>query len=164
MIEVRDNFLSDLDFRFIKTKIFDDSNFLWQFNSMREHTNSNRKEDKPFQFVHFLYYDFCQTSDYFVYVKPIIKKLKIRALLRIKVNLTTMSQNIIEGDFHVDDEHDHKVAIFYVNSNDGYTLFEDGTKIESVANRIVLFDGSLRHTGTNCTDKQRRVVINFNYL
>ena len=55
-------------------------------------------------------------------------------------------------------------SIFYVNTNNGYTEFEDGTKIESVANRMVTFPTNLKHRGTSCTDEKIRVVINFNYF
>ena len=56
-----------------------------------------------------------------------------------------------------------KTSIFYVNTNNGYTLFEDGTKVESVANRMLTFPTNMKHTGTSCTDSQTRIVINFNY-
>ena len=55
-------------------------------------------------------------------------------------------------------------SIFYVNTNNGYTKFEDGTKVESVANRMVTFPSNMKHTGTSCTDERIRVVINFNYF
>ena len=58
----------------------------------------------------------------------------------------------------------YTTAIFYINSNDGYTEFEDGTKVESVANRWVSFPEEMKHRGTSCTDERVRVVINFNYL
>ena len=48
--------------------------------------------------------------------------------------------------------------------NNGYSEFEDGTKVESVANRMVTFPANVKHTGTSCTDEKTRVVINFNYL
>jgi len=51
-----------------------------------------------------------------------------------------------------------------MNTNNGYTKFEDGTKIESVANRMVFFSSNMKHTGTSCTDEKIRVVINFNYF
>ena len=51
-----------------------------------------------------------------------------------------------------------------MNTNNGYTKFEDGTKVESVANRLVTFPASMMHTGTSCTDKKIRIVINFNYM
>ena len=55
-------------------------------------------------------------------------------------------------------------GIFYVNNNDGYTLLEDGTKIESVANRFVSFSAETNHSGTSCTNTNRRVVLNLNYI
>ena len=48
--------------------------------------------------------------------------------------------------------------------NDGYTRFEDGTKIESVANRVAVFESNLKHCGTTCTNTKSRVVINLNYF
>ena len=57
----------------------------------------------------------------------------------------------------------HNVAIIYLNSNDGYTFFEDGAKIESVENRCIIFPGNLKHAGTSCTDSNLRVVLNINY-
>ena len=56
------------------------------------------------------------------------------------------------------------VAIYYVNSNDGYTEFEDGTRIETIENRLLVFDSSLWHTGSTCTNAKVRCVINFNYF
>ena len=51
-----------------------------------------------------------------------------------------------------------------MNTNNGYTEFENGVKIESVANRLITFPAGMKHRGTSCTDKKIRVVINFNYL
>ena len=75
---------------------------------------------------------------------------------------------VFENSFHSDYEPETakrmQTAIYYVNSNDGYTLFEDGTKVESVANRLVRFPASIKHTGTTCTNANRRVLINFNWF
>ena len=43
---------------------------------------------------------------------------------------------------------------------DGYS---NGDKVESVKNRIVIFDSNIPHTGTTVTNQQRRVVLNINY-
>ena len=51
-----------------------------------------------------------------------------------------------------------------MNTNDGYTKFEDGTKVESVANRMVTFPNSMKHTGTTTSNSEYRLVINFNYV
>ena len=51
-----------------------------------------------------------------------------------------------------------------MNTNNGYTEFEDGTKVESVENRIVYFDGSIPHNSSTCTDQKVRAVISINYF
>ena len=43
-------------------------------------------------------------------------------------------------------------------------IFQNGKKIDSKANRIVIFDGHQKHCGVDCTDENVRVVINFNYF
>ena len=71
----------------------------------------------------------------------------------------------MRSGFHIDFHYEHsRTAIFYVNTNNGYTEFEDGTKVESVANRFVSFAGDLLHRGVSQTDTKERVVINFNYF
>ena len=58
----------------------------------------------------------------------------------------------------------HKTGIFSINTCNGYTKLEDGTKIDSVANRMLLFDASRPHTPSTTTDQTVRVNINFNYF
>ena len=49
------------------------------------------------------------------------------------------------------------------DSNNGYTYFEDGQKVQSQENRAVIFSGDLLHAGTSCTDTDLRVVLNIDY-
>ena len=67
---------------------------------------------------------------------------------------------------HIDfgDVTGYKTAIYYVNSNDGYTKFETGEIVESVGNRLVIFDGRTKHCGSTHTNQKYRIVINFNYF
>jgi len=56
-------------------------------------------------------------------------------------------------------------AVYYLNDNNGYTLFEkNNKKVMSKENRIVIFDAQMRHTGTNTTNQKKRVVLNLNYF
>jgi hypothetical protein len=57
----------------------------------------------------------------------------------------------------------HKTAVFYVNTNNGGTIFLNGKKTNSVANRLVEFDSHQKHAAVDCTDEKVRVVVNFNY-
>jgi len=99
-------------------------------------------------------------------------KIKSPSIIRIKSNLQLKTTEIETSPFHIDyrsedngNEYDRlKTSIFYINSNDGYTEFKDGTKIESVANRLITFPSYMEHRGTSCTDKPFRLVINFNYF
>ena len=89
-----------------------------------------------------------------------------KEVIRIKLNLLPKTENIRKSSFHTDvsTQDPYTTAIFYVNSNNGSTFFEDDSKVDSQANRLVIFDGSKKHFGTTCTDKNVRVVINFNFL
>jgi len=164
MIHIEDDFLSDFEFNRIQNQLVYTPDFMWQFCPVTENIGQDDDEQDAFQFVHGMYRNFAPCSQHFQHLESIIKKINPRALIKIKLNLTTRSESIIQGHYHNDLPFDHSVALFYLNTNNGYTLFEDGTKVESVANRIVFFDGSMKHLGTNCTDKQRRLVLNINYL
>ena len=41
---------------------------------------------------------------------------------------------------------------------------KDGKKVKSVENRVVMFDGEIKHCSTTCTDKLSRIVVNVNYI
>ena len=87
------------------------------------------------------------------------------SLLRIKANLLYKTSKIIKHGYHTDFEPDlnNKTSIFYVNTNNGYTSFKNGRKVKSKENTLVEFDSKLEHSGTTCTDKEYRMIINFNY-
>ena len=115
------------------------------------------------QFCHVLYAHFAPCSHIWPVLAPIHPVMKPRAYLRVKANLQPRTEKIIQNNFHSDFA-DCITSIFYLNSNNGYTLFEDGTKIQSKENRVVIFDSQMRHAGIPCTDEKRRVVINFNFI
>lgn len=104
------------------------------------------------------------TSGFFNILEPILEKIDAKALVRAKGNMYLNINKYIVDNRHVDYEFEHKGAIFYVNTNNGATILEDGTKIQSVENRLLMFDPTKPHSSTNCTDEKRRVNINFNYF
>ena len=113
-----------------------------------------------------IYSDFSPKSQAFEILHPIVThpKLNMVGLFRIKANMNTATEEIQEHGLHTDAAFKCKTAVFFLNTNNGYTLFEDGTKVESVANRMVTFPSTMKHSGSTCTDQKRRVVINFNYF
>jgi len=140
--------------------------FPWYYNSA---VVSAKKTDSlyDYQLTHTFYREYSPCSQFFSTVAPIIEHLNPQAIIRIKANLNPKTDVRHTFEYHVDfpsKSNDIKTAIYYVNSNDGVTILEDGTEIESVANRLVVFDQKTLHTGTTCTDQKIRCLINFNYI
>jgi hypothetical protein len=97
---------------------------------------------------------------------PILERLAdMRQLQRCKINLYPRDSEFFEHEQHADNEWpDAKGALFMVNTCNGYTKLHDGTKINSVGNRMLFFRPHLKHCSTNTTDALCRVTINFNYF
>ena len=168
MITIQDNYLSDADHQTLYKAIAADT-FPWFFHpqivSKFKGPYTEPSNLETFQFCHVFYSESQITSHHFTLLKPILKKLNYKSLVRIKINLNPYSQKIIEGGFHTDQDFKCKAAIYYLNTNNGYTLFKEGNeKVKSVKNRIVFFDTVTHHKGTNSTDCKNRMVLNFNYF
>ena len=90
--------------------------------------------------------------------------LQASKVYRVKVNTRpkTLFHRGCAG-YHTDLTGSTHTSIFYMNTNNGYTKFKKGGKVKSVENRMVVFPADLEHQGFTCTDKQRRVLINFNF-
>ena len=169
-IEIFDDFLNEEDFEGLQT-IFD-YDVPWKFSEVVE-DNVNCEQKYNHQYVHGVYFRKEPCSPYFDRTVPLLSKLNARALVRIKVNSICRTEKIVLHGFHTDitypDDHPTgldgvKTAILYLNTNNGFTLFENETKIESVANRCVTFPAHLRHSGTSCTDVSRRLTLNVVYF
>ena len=124
---------------------------------------ADEKDKSDYFFVHVLYDKNKQHSDYFNQVTmPILGRLNFNYLVRAKVNCYTKKPEQINTGMHTDMPEKHQVALYSVNTNNGYTLFENGDKVTSVENQLILFDGSLKHCSVAQTDKNIRVNININ--
>ena len=159
--EVIDNFLSKEEHLKIKYMMLDDyRNFPWFYTP-----NVAEEGDNDIYFVHtFQEKEFDLESPYLHKLHPILEKMNIDDLWRVKGNLFPNQNKFIEHNTHIDYDEPHQAAIYYINTNNGYTKLEDGTKVMSVANRMLFFDGSKNHNSTNCIDKKVRININFNYI
>lgn len=170
--KVIDNFLSKQEYENIIetfTGNYDKTltNFPWYMNYGRVGGNSENGDTTDFStiFHHMFkqhYNEFIQ-QEYKYLIDPILKKMNIEKMMRIKANLYPRNETIIEHGMHTDYSYSHKGLLYFVNTNNGYTLMHDGTKIESVANRALFFDPSLPHTSSGCTDERYRSTIVFNF-
>ena len=159
-MKIKDDLLSleDLD---KLDSIISSHNFPWFFQK------NQTWDDDPF-FCHVMYCLDMAESQFYPQVSEIFKKhLNWTSMYRLNVNLCPKIGSTSNFHTDVNDEHNEEVmttAIFYLNTNNGYTEFENGEIVESISNRLVEFPSSCRHRATGQTDKDKRVVLNFNYI
>jgi hypothetical protein len=159
-LEIIDNFLQVEDWQHIHNTMLGDS-FPWFFHNDVASLNENLDH---YYFTHVFYWQYNINSPKFDILNPLMKKINPAALVRVKGNLYPNINKSIVNKKHIDMEFKHNGAIYYVNTNNGKTILEDGTEIESVANRLVFFDSFQPHSSTHCTDEKVRVNININFF
>ena len=166
--KVIDNFLDEEYFDSLVTlftgrKQAENSQLPWFF--LREiNLNHNVAEDNLFYMIHMFYDGNVPMSPFYNELVPLLEKLGGRSLIRVKGNLFPNTEILHEHPMHTDYYYFNSGAILSLNTCDGYTKLKDGTKIDSVANRILLFDPSEEHCSTTTTNVPARFNININYI
>lgn len=171
MIEVHDNFLSPDQHRRISDFMLGNGALDWKFNDTKVSTQTKNSIDN-YQFTHvFFTFHSCtgkavhEVSKSIDLLLPLVNKIPFVALHRIKANLEPVKPKRLYSDFHCDvDCSTMTTGIYYINTNDGYTEFETGDKVNSVANRFVKFPSDIKHRGVSQLDTKVRCVLNFNYF
>jgi len=162
------SFLSKTNFKNIENLVTKD-NFPWYYSPNISGINGENKNHH--YFTHLVFCNGQVNSTYFEYFKSILDKLKIKKLHRIKLNFYHNTQKLIVHHPHVDYIEDkvksHKGCIVGLNTCDGYTIIENKTKngfrVKSIKNQALIFDPSVPHSSTSCTDSRARINININY-
>lgn len=160
--EIIDNALSQEEFENIKNFVLN-SNFPWNLTPWVSNLEEKLKITSSYYFTHVFWSEFHTEPQSQVFV-PILNLLECRAIIRIKANLYPSTDNIEYQSEHIDYDYSHRGAIFYLNTNNGLTILQDNIKIESIENRLLLFDPSVPHNSTTCTDDKCRVNVNFNFF
>tara|TARA_R110000822_G_scaffold101654_2_gene227953 strand:+ start:1273 stop:1812 length:540 start_codon:yes stop_codon:yes gene_type:complete len=167
------NFLTEEEFSELCNEVYD-GEFPW-YRGCKTYLEDNHKDKIQHQMFHMFINTFDEEpvkSYCFEILMPFLnkmeKELNVTKFLRAKINLNYNSGEQIIGGWHFDwDDNTQKnkklhVALFYLNTNNGYTLLDNGTKIPSVANKLVVF-GNDRHTDVTHTDTEERLVLNIGF-
>jgi hypothetical protein len=165
-IVVINDFLLENEFKKLKQTLTS-AFFPWYGGVVLEEFNEKSipiDKIKNFHFSHLFYEKYEPRSSYYLDIYPLIQKINPSSLIRVKANLEVATEQIIENGYHTDNDYSCITAVYYVNTNNGYTKFIDGQKVKSLENTFVYFDSNLMHTGSTCSDSPFRIVINFNYL
>ena len=178
MVKVEKNFLPIMFFDKLKFILASES-FLWHFEPQTIYSQY-AKQDNNFMFTHILFSskdiepDKKQKhSGWFKEFEPIIyylsEKIKIKRILRMKLNLYTNQNKRVMYGTHCD-RHDDKGKPFKdVNTAIlNFTTCNGGTKIgnkiyKSKANELLIFNNTIEHAGIVQTDTQTRVILNINW-
>ena len=170
-VKVVDNFLPIFEFNPIKSQMESiDFPWYWQEHSHGKIIENKFVGDNVPQLIHGFVEDGSASSHYYYFFKSssCFSKLNIERVDKFKANCNYKTTEQNTGWFHTDYDDDRKnemtTSILYMNTNNGGTKFEDGTFVNSVSNRMVTFDCSLKHAPVSCTDSDRRVVASINYL
>ncbi len=176
--KVIDNFLPRIEFQEVKKNIVENYTIDWHYSKHVSTSESkiyvaSREKEKEqlwtWYMVHDVYRYSRPKSDYFeplyqAFV-PKFEELDIfKALTRIKINFYPYTETVREHEMHQDKDWHIKAGLFSLNTCDGYTKLEDGTKIDSVENRMLIFDASQLHCSTTTSNTEARYNINFNFL
>jgi hypothetical protein len=149
-------------------KTLTNDTFPWNYNDhVVDTTEFGTEEKHQLQFIH----KFHEVSTiltepkYWQMLFPIFEVLRPHTFIRVKANNIPGKEKIITHGMHTDTGIPLSyTAIYYVNSNNGFTEFDNGDRVDSVANSMIVFPSYMRHTGSTCTDARSRINININFL
>tara|TARA_R100001086_G_scaffold120275_1_gene61880 strand:+ start:857 stop:1336 length:480 start_codon:yes stop_codon:yes gene_type:complete len=156
MIDIKKDFLKKQDIKKLNDLVLSNL-FEWFIQGVYDDNDTHR------QFVHIFYKNDKPSSYHFTVIRPLLDKLNIKRLIRVKLNLLTKTPEIIEHDYHQDTESSNALtSILYLNTNNGYTRFKD-QNVKSEENTLITFPSATFHSGTTCTDQDFRLVLNVVY-
>ena len=171
-LKIIDNFLDENEFNILVNNTVDRSDghqTEFRVVSNVENFGSYSEDYWSWYMIHMIYAndipqsqicdDICKK-----FIPRFLQVANFRTMIRIKINAYPYTNIVKEHDEHIDFEFSNIGAVFSLNTCDGYTKFSDGTKVESLANRIVFFDASKKHQSTTTSNAKLRYNINFNFL
>ena len=171
-LKIIDNFLSENEFNeLLKNTIDSGSQTPFMISSNVEFKSKTKQKEEYWSWymTHMVYSGDVPESKIYphlreMFVPKFIDIANFKTMLRIKINAYPHTNEVKEHKEHSDYAFKNMGALFSLNTCDGYTKFNDGTKVESVANRIVFFDASKKHQSSTTSNDKLRYNINFNFL
>jgi len=167
-VSIIDDFLESEYFEMLEHQI-SHPKFPWYWRSTVVYEDEDPKTG-PGVCDHAVWQENSPCSDSYSHYLRMLKQMEVVVLLRIIANLNWRLPVAYESPWHTDnssmafDDSQWTTSIYYINTNNGYTELEDGTKVESVKNRLLSFPMPMKHRGVTQTDEQRRLLVNFCYL
>jgi hypothetical protein len=159
--QILDNYLEEEKFIPLRNFLTAD-HFPWYFQNSVAKIDQENLDD--YYFTHIIYDNHVPQSNAFSNFIPLLEKIGINSLIRVKVNLYPNIGNFVINQPHIDYNFSHRGAVFYINTNNGFTILNNSIEITSIENRILFFDPTKNHQSTHCTDSKARITVNINYI
>ena len=184
MMEIIDNFLSKTYFKNI-SELVNGPNFEWIYNdNISEPLSSTQFNEYVFSHLFLVARDENDPSSnrFSPFIEPLLFQIldvtNCDVILIARADMVTWSKEDFIHPAHTDFLFPNTAAVFYVNESDGDTIFynvkrtdvahykdlKEYDRVSPKANRLVIFDGNLLHTGCSPTKHKRRILINSNYI
>jgi hypothetical protein len=160
-VRIIDNAIDDQSFNHLESIIMGE-HFHWSYTE----TVANDAPEFDGYFTNTMYHYGRPFNDYFDPIMNVIEPYMddIKSLMRLRAIMFTRTADIIEYQKHSDFDFSHKGFLVYMNTNNGFTRLDDGSKVDSVRNRILHHDASIPHNSSSTSDKARRVALVANYF
>lgn len=157
--KIKDNFLSEEENNYLYQTLTNNY-FPWFYiDYIGTPNDSNR-----FYFTHMFVLDQKINSEFYGDIEKIIlSKINYNKIYRIKANCYVKEPKNFKSEKHTDENFEHKVLIYSLNTNNGYTLLDEKVKIDSIKNRALFFNGLIEHRAVSQTDTKIRLNINITY-
>jgi len=161
--KIRDNFLPSKNLKYLSNLFLDYERFYYFYAPHQVEA----KKDTSYHFHSF--YKFGQKNSIFVdeINDNFLKFLNYDSIINCRLNLTLNRKEPIRSGVHTDTRKPGLTSIFYLNSNNGKTVLfinDEEVMIESVENRLLIFDNNIEHCSISHTNTEHRLVINTNYM
>ena len=120
MIQIIDDFLPEEEFKSIQSFMMS-GEFRWFYVEGRA-----TRDDGLYHMTHMFFQpEVGLNSEHLDMWNTFMNKVEAKKCTRIKANLTFKTHTFEPAQYHIDYE-DIKTATFYINTNNGYTEFENG--------------------------------------
>ena len=163
-MQVIDNFLQKEYYDHLYS-VITDTQFPWLFqHQVATNLEDPRANLDHYYFVHSLFHAYRIESPLYDNFVHLFEALEVDFLFRARVLLYVNQGKQIIHDRHIDHGETCKTALIYMNSNDGFTEFETGERIDSVKNRLLVFDGSVLHSSSTPTNTKDRMLLSVTYV
>jgi len=159
----KDNFLVNSEYQKLKSKIIS-SEMPWFYVEKDTHPIT---ENSNGYFRNYFYKNQMPCHPYYEDCIPLLNEIGCVTPIEIRANLNFRDIDSKSSGFHTDNNHKYvKTALLFFTTCNAKTMLKYKNKeiyIDSVENRILIFNSSVEHKLIYQTDTHKRYILNINY-